>query len=58
MVGLITAMKPGSSNLENAAKKLYGRGAVDQRKEFIGELIDQQPYASFGVQRVKEEEGK
>ena len=58
VVGLLTAMKPGSSNLERAAKKLYGRGAIDERKEFIGELIDQQPYASFGVQRVKEETEK
>ena len=48
-------MKLGSSNLENAAKKLYGRGAVDLRRDFIDELIEKAPYASFGVQRVKEE---
>lgn len=55
VVGLLTAMKLGSSNLENAAKKLYGRGAVDLRRDFIDELIEKAPYASFGVQRVKEE---
>jgi|LULG01.1.fsa_nt_gb hypothetical protein len=58
VVGLLTAMKPGSSNLENAAKKLYGRGAVEQRKDLIDELIEKQPYASFGIQKKTEDKGK
>ena len=52
VVGLLAAMKPGSSSLEKAARKLYGRGSMDERKEFIDELIAHEPYASFGVQKA------
>ena len=56
VVGLLTAMRLGSSSLESAAKKLYGRGAMDLRKEFIDKLIEKQPYASFGIKKTKEED--
>ena len=49
-------MRLGSSSLESAAKKLYGRGAMDLRKEFIDKLIEKQPYASFGIKKTKEED--
>jgi hypothetical protein len=49
--GLLTSLKLGVRNIENASKKLFGRSEKADREAWVGELVDKQPYASFGVER-------
>jgi hypothetical protein len=49
--GLLTSLKLGVRNVENASKKLFGRSEKADREAWVDELIEVQPYASFGVQR-------
>lgn len=52
-VGLLKAVKLGARNIENASKLLFGRRQAADRKEWVADLLEEQSYASFGVEREK-----